>query len=94
VAEPLTMESIGRLFVVITQQKDLENPLPDEERCVCESVFSFQSFESFSVPTRVFVVEPKSRLVFPSWESDKRLHTGGGYCGRGITSGVKRGVSA
>ena len=29
------MESIGRLFVVITQQKDLENPLPDEEGCVC-----------------------------------------------------------
>ena len=52
-AEPLKRALIGRLFVVITQQKDLENPLPDEEGCVCESVFSFQ-FSVFSFRFSVF----------------------------------------
>ena len=52
-AEPLKRALIGRLFVVITQQKDLENPLPDEEGCVCESVFSFQ-FSVFGFRFSVF----------------------------------------
>ena len=103
-AEPLKRALIGRLFVVITQQKDLENPLPDEEGCVCESVFSFQ-FSVFRASNpfpflRVCLWLNRNRVsYFPLGKvinvsvlvegiADGVLRTG--YCGRGIADGVLR----